>query len=489
MGLGKRRPPRRASGGSGLSGQQARERQAAPSQAAKGMAHQELAQEGLVDVHGLAHDGRGIARGADGKTVFIDAALPGERVEVAVHLTRKRFDEAHVRQLIDPSPDRVTPPCPYNDRCGGCDLQHLSRSGQRRHKAAVLSDLLARQGIQAEIDSIEVLATDTEGYRRRARLGVRVDAEGVVHMGFRARRSHRLVSVTSCTVLVPELAALLPALHQQLSALASPRLVGHVELLASDDQVTLVVRQLREHAQDLDLWQQWAEHHGVALALLSGRQSPAFAWVIEPRAALTVQVPSAHGSMALGIAPGDFLQANDEVNRLMVATALAWLGAPGTPDEPLLDLFAGIGNFSLPLAAAGYQVAAWEGAAQMVERLRDNAQRVGVDVAADQANLHDQTQVERLLQDPSIGVVVLDPPRDGAEALCRALAKSTVPRVLYIACDPSTLSRDTAHLLQGGYRLRRVAMADMFVHTSHLESMVLLERPTSSPRQGVRRDG
>ncbi|SEK64721.1 TRAM domain-containing protein [Halomonas daqiaonensis] len=467
--LGKRRPTRASSGVSGLHGRQ-EERREAPA-----------AEQDTLEVEGLAHDGRGVARNAHGKTVFVEGALPGEHVKVAVHRTRKRFDEAHVRELLTASPERVTPPCPYFSRCGGCDLQHLALPAQRRHKQAVLEELLGRQGI-ALAASPELLAGAGEDYRRRARLGVKVDADGGVHLGFRARHTHRLVDIEACTVLVPALDALLVPLHQLLATLEAPRQVGHLELLESDQAVVVVVRQLRDHPADARRWQAFAEVRGLHLARWLGREAPEFEW-LTPAPALHCQVPGPDGELSLGIAPGDFLQANDEVNRLMISTALSWL-SPFAAGDRVLDLFAGVGNFSLPLAAAGARVTAAEGNPAMVARLGDNARAIsqgrGLDVEAHQADLAKLPAVRALLQKAAPDVVVLDPPREGAEAVSRALVEHPVPRLLYISCDPATLARDAAQLVHGGYRPLRVAVADMFVHTSHLESMLLFAYPGSA---------
>ncbi|MDT8880488.1 TRAM domain-containing protein [Halomonas saccharevitans] len=475
--LGKRRPKRAPSGVSGLQGRKADDRHTpAASQ-----------EPDLLEIQGLAHDGRGVARSPEGKTVFVDGALPGERVRVAVHLTRKRFDEAHVRELVTSSPERVAPPCPHFGRCGGCDLQHLALPAQRRHKQAVLTELLGRQGISLE-DAPELLAGAGEDYRRRARLGVKVDADGRVHLGFRARHTHRLIDIDSCRVLVPALEALLAPLHRQLSALEAPRQVGHLELLESDRGVVLVVRQLREHAGDTRRWQDFAAAQGVNLARWLGREGPAFEW-LTPVPALECRVPGPSGEIPLRVAPGDFLQANAEVNRLMVGAALAWL-SPLVEKARMLDLFAGVGNFSLPLAAAGARVTTAEGSPAMVERLADNAHANGLDIDAHQADLNDPAAVRELLAVTRPELVVLDPPREGAEAVSQALTAYPVPHLLYISCDPATLSRDAAHLVQGGYRIVRAAVADMFVHTSHLESMLMFEF-TGSTRdpQGAPSDG
>jgi 23S rRNA (uracil1939-C5)-methyltransferase len=199
-------------------------------------------------------------------------------------------------------------------------------------------------------------------------------------------------------------------------------------------------------------------------------------------------VPGPQGDLTLGFAPGDFLQANAEVNRRMIETALAWLGE--ARDRRLLDLYAGVGNFSLPLAAAGADVTAVEGALVMVERLADNARRNGLGLVAKQADLASDGVVASLLDGSRPDWVLLDPPRDGAERACRALAARPVARVLYVSCDPATLARDAAHLVRGGYRLSRACVADMFTHTSHLEAMLLFEHPrTERQPQGVSADG
>ncbi|MDW5375733.1 23S rRNA (uracil(1939)-C(5))-methyltransferase RlmD [Halomonas sp. HP20-15] len=436
-----------------------------------------LPEHGVL-IERLSHEGRGVARGADGKTLFVSGALPGEHVEIAVHRRRKRFDEAHVRRWLQRSPERATPPCPHYAQCGGCDLQHLALAAQRRHKREVLIEQLSRQGIElAEPPSL--LAGAGLGYRRRARLGVKLDSDGDVHLGFRARASHHLVDIDSCTILVPQLEALIAPLREQLASLDAPRHVGHLELLAGDRLRVVVVRQLRDNPADAHAWQAWGEAHDVHVAWLVGRESPTWRWLGEPVEldyGLACNGLTGHAltcderRLSLSYAPGDFLQINAEVNQLMVDTALDWLALSG--EERVLDLFAGVGNFSLPLALHAAEVTAVEGSPAMVERLRDNARRNALtNVVACQADLAAPPDLE-----PRPDLVVLDPPREGAEAVCRALAASGIARVLYVACDPATLARDAARLVRAGYRISRTAVADMFVQTAHLESLVLFER-------------
>ncbi|HSP32144.1 MAG TPA: 23S rRNA (uracil(1939)-C(5))-methyltransferase RlmD, partial [Halomonas sp.] len=431
--LGKRRPPRPASGHSGLAG--------TPGGKARNLATDDASP--LV-IERLAHDGRGVAHSANGKTVFVDQALPGEQVEAAIHLTRKRFDEAHIKSLLTTSEQRVTPPCPHFGHCGGCDLQHLNVDAQRAHKREVVRDLFSRQGITlGEIGSIQ---GDDQGYRRRARLGVKVDSQGNTRLGFRAAHSHRLVDIERCPVLVDSLQKLLLPLRELLGTLDAPRLVGHIELLATATTQVILVRQLKEHAQDAERWQGFAQRHQVALGTWLGREAPTLHWhgaapVLEETLELEGQP-----SLTLRFEPGDFLQVNGQINQQMVAQIIQWL-AP-KPGQRLLDLFAGIGNFSLPIAAAGAVVHAVEGNPAMVERIAANAERNQLVIDGQQADLNDPVSVKSLLNaHHNFDALVLDPPRSGGDVICQALAHHPEPQVVYMSCDPATLARDAAHLV------------------------------------------
>ncbi|MBT2788291.1 MULTISPECIES: TRAM domain-containing protein [unclassified Halomonas] len=459
--LGKRRPPRPASGHSGLAG-------------TPGGKTRHTATEGTspLVIERLAHDGRGVAHAANGKTVFVDQALPGEQVDVAIHLTRKRFDEAHLKSLLTTSEQRVTPPCPHFGHCGGCDLQHLNIDAQRAHKREVVRDLFARQGIT--LDQIGSIQGDDQGYRRRARLGVKVDSQGNTRLGFRAAHSHRLVDIERCPVLVDPLQQLLTPLRELLKTLEAPRQVGHIELLATPTTQVVLVRQLKEHGKDAERWQAFAQQQGVALGTWLGRETPALHWHGAAPTLEEVLTVNGQPPLSLSFAPGDFLQVNAQVNQQMVAQILQWL-AP-QPGQKLLDLFAGIGNFSLPMAGAGAEVHAVEGNLAMVARIAINAKRNQLMVSGQQADLSDAVGVNELLTvHGDSDALVLDPPRSGAEAICQALAHHPVPKVVYISCDPATLARDAAHLVHAGYRVKQVAVADMFLHTAHMETLMLFE--------------
>ena len=462
--LGKRRPPRPASGHSGLAG--------TPGGKARNLATNDGS---ALKIERLAHDGRGVAHSANVKTVFVDQALPGEQVEVAIHLNRKRFDEAHIKSLLTMSEQRVVPPCPHFGHCGGCDLQHLNVDAQRAHKREVVRDLFSRQGITlGEIGSIQ---GDDQGYRRRARLGVKVDSQGNTRLGFRAAHSHRLVDIERCPVLVDSLQQLLIPLRELLSTLDAPRLVGHIELLATANTQVVLVRQLKEHPQDAERWHAFAQCQQISLGTWLGREMPTLHWhgaapLLEETLTLEGQSP-----LKLRFSPGDFLQVNAQVNQLMVAQVIQWL-AP-KPGQQLLDLFAGIGNFSLPMASAGAVVHAVEGNPAMVERIATNAESNQLMISAQQADLNDPVSVKALLNARHrFDALVLDPPRSGGEVICQALAHHPVPQVVYISCDPATLARDAAHLVHGGYRVKQVAVADMFLHTAHMETLILFEADT-----------
>lgn len=467
--LGRKRPPRRASGVSGLSRQSAE----TPT------ANDKTADDNSVLIERLAHDGRGVGHLPSGKTLFVDLALPGERVEPAIHRTRQRFDEAHVRRRLNAAPERTDPPCAYFGRCGGCDLQHMSLAAQREHKCSVVRELFARQGVELP-EAMTLLYSEVSTYRRRARLSVNVDGQGRVLTGFRAAGSHRIVDIEHCEVLVPELQALLAPLRRVIQSLEAPRQVGHVELVAAPDACAITVRQLKPHAEDAQRWLAFADEladqaNPVALGLLQGRHEPQRQWLTPPPDLRETLTLPGRAPLTLGFAPGDFLQAHAGVNAQMVAWVMDWL-AP-EPGQRLLDLFAGIGNFSLPAAAAGARVMAAEGHPAMVERLAANARRNDLDVAARQADLDAAEDVEALLADASPDVLVLDPPRAGADAVCRALAQASErpAQVAFISCDPATLARDLARLIEGGYRIRHVAVADMFMHTAHLETLIGLQ--------------
>ena len=461
MGLGQRRPPRKVTPRVHRA-PQSPVVSVPPGSGADTLQHDDSVL--TLTIERLAHDGRGIARAPSGKTVFVDQALPGEQVDVRIHHQRGRFDEAHVIARTSSSPDRVTPACVHFGVCGGCALQHMAPNAQLAHKRQVLAEHFGREGLTT--GSQQALTSVPYGYRRRARLGVNVDRQGHRLLGYRRHRSDRVCGITMCPVLTPALERLLQPLHVLIGQLEAPRHVGHIELLDADSARCIVVRQIRVQPDDEALWHAFGNAHDVRIMFVRGKGEQA---ALEGESELSYQLDVADQSLTLGFQPGDFFQVNRDVNRQLVAHTLTRL-APHA-NSAVLDLFAGVGNFTLGLAAMGARVHALEGQPPMVERLLDNAQRNGlVNVTAAAADL---TQM------PVTGdyqSVVLDPPRDGARAVCEQLAKRPVASIAYVSCNPATLARDAASLVKGGYRMTHVAVVDMFPQTAHVEALAVFER-------------
>ncbi|GHC19462.1 23S rRNA (uracil(1939)-C(5))-methyltransferase RlmD [Kushneria pakistanensis] len=426
---------------------------------------------GSVVIERLAHDGRGVAHDRDGKILFIEQALPGEDIEVAIHTQHGRYDEGHVRRILKASEERVTPGCAHFGRCGGCDLQHLAIEGQRRYKQQVLREHLARHDI--ELPEPALLADEAWGYRRRARLGVRVGSDNRIHMGYRVRGQDRLFNIEQCPILEPRLETLLQPMRTLIESLEAPRRLGHIELVAGDDVVMITLRQLRRVPGDLARWQQFSREHDLLLSVLCGEgEQPVLERLDDrPDTWPHYRALADDQGTAISVRSSDFLQANAKVNYQLVASVLAW--AEVRDAMPVVDLFAGVGNFSLTLAAAGARVTAYEGRESMVQRLRNNAEAAGLSEHID-ARCTDLSSAPADLENAAL--VVLDPPRAGAQGICQALAQRGPSRVLYVSCEPATLARDVRLLVDGGYRLVRALVADMFPQTAHLESLVLLER-------------
>lgn len=453
MGLGQRRPPR-------TTVPRAR-RTNTPD-----VDHSSLPDD-IVTVERLTHDGRGVAQARSGKRIFIEQALPGEQVSVRVHRQRGRYDEAHVAEYHTQAPERVAARCAHFGVCGGCTLQHMDADAQLTHKRQTLAEHFTRESIT--LPDVGQIAGPAYGYRRRARLGVNVDREGRRLLGFRRRNSERLLDIEMCPVLTPALASLLTPLKNVIDELASPRQVGHIELLESDDARCVVVRQLKPVPQDQALWQAFAEQTGTLFAFDNGAGVP------ETLPNLHYSLKVEQQTLSLAFRPGDFFQVNREINQSLVSTVMDWL-APDA-NMRILDLFAGVGNFTLALATSGAQVHALEGRDTMVQRLMRNAEQNGLsNISAEVADL---TSVDVTGQ---VDAVVLDPPRDGARRVCESLANRQVARIAYVACDPATLARDVAILCGRGYRVTRAAVVDMFPQTAHLESVVLLEKVRGNGR-------
>jgi len=419
----------------------------------------------------LAEDGRGVAR-IEGKVCFIHGALPGESVKFRYTRKHRDADEGETVQVLEASPDRVEPPCAHFDVCGGCSLQHLAPAAQIAHKQQQLVEALRRVGkVEPETVAPPILGP-TLGYRRRARLGAKyVDKRGAALVGFRERASPFLAVLDSCAVLDPRVGQKLRAIGECLAELTIRRELPQIEI-ACADSVALVLRVLQPPTDaDRTRLQQLAEEHGFELYLQSG--GPSTVAPMTPPASVLDYSPDGSADR-LQFQPTDFIQINATVSQQAVRQALAWLRPQ--PGERVLELFCGLGNFSIPLARSGAHVTAAEGDAALVARARANAQALGLEIDFHAADLFQPRVDAPWLQTP-FDAVLLDPPRAGAEAMMPVIGARKPGRIVYISCHPGTLARDAGLLVNGhGYRLVRTGVMDMFPHTSHVESMALFER-------------
>lgn len=424
----------------------------------------------------LAEDGRGVAR-IEGKVCFVHGALPGETVKLRYTRVHRDADEGETTQVLVPSPDRVTPPCAHFGVCGGCALQHLAPAAQIALKQRQMLEALRRIG-KVEPEAVAAPITGpTTGYRRRARLGAKyVDKRGTALVGFRERASPFLAALESCEVLDPRVGRHLVALGRCISELSIRREVPQIEMASAGDgppdgPVALVLRVLKPPSDaDRMRLERLAREHGFTLYLQSGGPDTVTP-LIAPAPGLRYD-PDGEDDR-LSFLPTDFIQVNAAVSRQAVRQAIDWLRP--APGEHVLELFCGLGNFSIPLARRGVRLTAVEGDAGLVERARANAQVAGLEAVFHTADLF-QPRPEAAWRQGPYDAVLLDPPRAGAEAMMPIVGALRPSRVVYVSCHPGTLARDAGMLVHDhGYRLVRAGVMDMFPHTTHVESMALFE--------------
>lgn len=426
-----------------------------------------------VSIETMAHDGRGIARVA-GKIVFIEGALPGEEVTFARRARHRDYDVATLDRVLKPSPQRVTPKCLHYAACGGCSLQHLEDRAQIHAKQEVLLDNLQRIG---KVRPAAVLAPITGpqwGYRRKARLGVKyVLKKGRVLIGFREKHGHRRADLTRCEILKPEVGLLLPELAALIASFSVFNKIPQVEIAAGDDSTALVFRVLGElTAEDKEKLRGFSERHDIQIYMQPS--GPDSVYPLHPSSpALSYRLP-AHG-VELFFQPTDFIQINAQLNRKMVDCVIGLLAL--RPDDRVLDLYCGIGNFTLPIARRAAEVHGVEGDPALVWRAEENARHNGIhNVRFHVADLADPGAEGGWMR-LRFGKILLDPPRSGAYELIKHLPRWRAGRIVYVSCHPASLARDVGELVHHhGYTLASAGVMDMFPHTSHVEAIALLKR-------------
>jgi len=429
-----------------------------------------------TDILDLSHDGRGVARreGEGGKVTFITGALPGEVVSAEPTARNRHFDEARTLEVLQPSPQRVTPRCPHFGVCAGCVLQHLEESQQIVAKQRVLTDNLTRIGHVTPGKVLPPLVGDSWGYRRKGRFSVRrVEKKDKTLVGFRELDPRFVADLSQCLTVIPEIGSKVGAMATFIETLDGKRDIPQIEFIAGDQAVVLTVRHLQPLSDaDRAAWAAFGQQHGFAISLQPGGvESVQPLWP----AGVPLSFKLAPWDVELAFRPLDFIQVNASLNVKMIALALELLEAG--PDERVLDLFCGLGNFTLPLARTVRDVVGVEGDAGLVARARENAERNGL--ANAQFHAADLTQDQRNAPWMRQGFdkLLLDPPRSGAIEVLQQLPLKQFKRIVYVSCHPGSLARDAGYLVnEQGFTLVSAGAMDMFPHTAHVESIAVFEK-------------
>jgi 23S rRNA (uracil1939-C5)-methyltransferase len=432
---------------------------------------------GRIDA--LNSEGWGVVRAAaGGKTVFVAGALPGELVEYRVRRRERSHDQAELVTLLEPAADRIEPRCAHFGICGGCVLQHLAPESQLAVKDRELREALRRIGKVEPAAWLPPLSGEAWGYRRRARLGARfVHARGRSLVGFREKMSSYVADVERCEVLRPEVGALVGELGRLVSALSIPERIPQIEVAVGDNRTVLVIRTLSSPTPaDREKLLAFESEHDISILLQAGRPDQLEA--LSERPELWYELPA--WNLRLVFEPADFIQVNGAMNRLLIERVLELLQL--TQDARVLDLFCGLGNFTLPLARQAAQVVGIEADIGLIGRARANAERNGIANAQFHvANLAGEDAAERCLALAGMdgySHVLVDPPRTGALDVLPALARLAPRRLVYVSCHPGSLARDLGILVtQHGFTLQSAGIVDMFAHTSHVESVAVLDGP------------
>jgi 23S rRNA (uracil1939-C5)-methyltransferase len=428
-----------------------------------------------VVIESLDREGRGIAH-VEGKAIFIEGGLPGETVSYASYRRKPSYEQAVATRIHAASAEREAPRCPHFGVCGGCSMQHLEARAQVAAKQRVLEDSLWHIGKLRPETVLRPIYGLSWGYRHRARLSVRlVPRKGGVLVGFHERKSSYVAVMDSCEVLPRQISDLLLPLRTLIAGLSKPDRLPQIELAVGEAVTVLVLRILDAlSAQDEAALRGFAMQHEIQLWLQTA--GPDTAQPLHPLEAPPLYYSLPEFGVQVRFRPTDFTQVNHAVNRILVRQAMALLDP--RPGERVADLFCGLGNFSLPIASRGARVLGVEGNAELVRRADANARANGLAALAhfEAANLFDGANCARFGAG-GFDKLLIDPPRDGAVEVVKALGEGGPGRIVYVSCDPATLARDAGVLVQvKGYRLAAAGVINMFPHTSHVESIALFEK-------------
>jgi 23S rRNA (uracil1939-C5)-methyltransferase len=423
----------------------------------------------------VTHDGRGVAD-SPGKKVFVAGALEGERVRFQRRKSRRNYDDAELLEVLEPSAERVEARCAAFGRCGGCSLQHVTSRQQRRMKAQVLRDSLQRIGRVEPDRWLDAITGPDWNYRRRARLAVKdVHAKGRILVGFRERHAPYVTDMHRCEVLAEPMDGMLDPLAELIGSLSLRARLPQIEVAVADNATALVFRVLeRLSTGDVERLREFGERYAIRIHLQTGGpDSIELLWPEPPVDPLYYALPEF--DVRVEFEPAGFVQVNGAVNRRLVAAAVELLDPQ--PADRILDLYCGIGNFSLPLARRCGEVLGVEGDARLVESARHNAVLNAIDTASfRRADLGDVDGREPWLAD-GWDRLLLDPARNGAAEVVAAMERLDPRRIVYVSCHPGTLARDAGTLVDRcGYRLAAAGIVDMFPHTAHVESIAVFDK-------------
>ena len=439
------------------------------------MARKKRREPETAEITAVAHDGRGIAA-TEGKKVFVAGALEGETVTFMRRKFRRNFDEAELLEVHEASPDRIEAKCEVFDRCGGCSLQHISPERQREIKSQTLRDNLERIGRVEPRAWLEPMTGPVWNYRRRARLAVKdVPRKGRTLVGFRERHAPFITDMHRCEVLATPVDSMLSDLSELVGALSIRARLPQVEVAVAENDIALVFRVLDPPTEaDEALFHSFGERHKLRIYLQTGGlDSVALFYPESVDASLNYTLPEF--DIQVDFEPIDFVQVNSDINQRMVHFAVEQLAAG--PEDRVLDLFCGIGNFSLPLGRKAGTVLGVEGEKTLVERATENARRNGLDnVTFRVADLNKIDGTENWVRE-GWDRMLLDPARSGAAEVVTRMHLFKPERIVYVSCHPGTLARDAGTLVHDqGYRLESAGIIDMFPHTAHVESIAVFTK-------------
>ncbi len=425
-----------------------------------------------ISIESLGHDGRGVTH-LDGKAVFIDGALPGEVVSFEYLASRKKYDEGRVLEVLQASPDRVEPRCPHFGLCGGCSLQHLEANAQILAKQQVLLDNLGRIGKVEPEAVLEPLTGPVWGYRTKARLGAKyVIRKGRLLVGFREKRMPYVADLSRCEVLHPSVGERFRELAELIGRLEAKATIPQVEVSVSEAITALVFRHLEPLCEsDLAAFRQFSIDQDIHVYLQPG--GPDTIRLLWPEQS-TLSYHLSGQAIEIRFRPTDFTQVNVDINQQMVTRVLEMLKLDS--QDRVLDLFCGLGNFTLPMARLAGSVVGVEGAAELVSRARDNAALNRIENVSFHAADLAKDSPDAAWAGGEYDKVLLDPPRSGAAEVMSALGRIRPRQIVYVSCHPGSLARDAGTLVNDmGYRLRSAGVMDMFPHTAHVESIALFQ--------------